>query len=206
MRAGFCTVVCLSLLCLPAVALAAAPCERLIATADGHSPPYLWPDPQHSGKFLGAHVELVKQLSSELQLPIKLLDSGSWLAAQHDVQSGRVDLLFGAFFDLPGNQQLDYLQPATWPLQLTSAHLDPLAVLVPAGQSDSSPRSVQSPEQYLALGRNSACNTPLLRGQLSKKLAELRASGQLDRLLQANLQRWQAQQQKMLPVLDVPNP
>jgi ABC-type amino acid transport substrate-binding protein len=207
MRAGFCTLVCLSsLLCLPSLAFAAAPCERLMATADGHSPPYLWPDPQRPGKFLGAHVDLVKQLSSELQLPIKLLDSGSWFAAQQEVQSGRVDLLFGAFLDLPGNQQLDYLQPATWPQQLTTASTDPLAVLVPAGQSDSSPLSVQSPEQYLALGHNSACNTPLLRGQLSKKLAELRASGLLDSLLQTNLRLWQTQQHVVLPVLDVPKP
>jgi hypothetical protein len=92
MRAGFCTLVCLSsLLCLPSLVFAAAPCERLMATADGHSPPYLWPDPQRPGKFLGAHVDLVKQLSSELQLPIKLLDSllqtnlRLWQTQQHVV-------------------------------------------------------------------------------------------------------------------------
>ncbi|MBP8184961.1 MAG: transporter substrate-binding domain-containing protein [Pseudomonas sp.] len=207
MRAGFYPIVLLSgLLCLPAAVFAAAPCERLVASADMQSPPYLWPDPQRPGKFLGAHVDLVKQLSSELQLPIKLLDSGSWFAAQQDVQSGRVDLLLGAFLDLPGNQQFDYLPPATWPVHLMPANADSLATLVPAGQLDSAPVSQQSPAQFLALGKNSACNTPLLRGQLSKKLAELRASGLLDSLLQTNLRLWQTQQQRALPVLDAPNP
>lgn len=196
----------LGLLYLPTMTFAAAPCERLFATADRHSPPYLWPDPAQPGKLLGANAELIKQLSRELKLPIKLLDSGSWFAAQQDVQSGRVDLLLGAFLDLPGNQQLDYIAPATWPAQLAPNNADPLASLVPAGQSDSAAFAQQSPAQFLALGHNSACNTPELRGQLSKKLAELRASGLLDRLLQTNLRLWQAQQHLALPVLDVPNP
>lgn len=207
MRAGFCTAVCLSsLLYLPTLVFAAAPCERLVASADAQSPPYLWPDPQHPGKLLGAHADLIKQLSSALQLPIKLLNSGSWFTAQQDVQSGRVDILLGAFLDLPGNQQLDYLQPATWPASTTPPSADALAALVPAGQLDSAPVIEQTPAQFLALGQNSACNTPLLRGQLSKKLAELRASGLLDTLLQTNLRLWQAQQHALLPVLDAPNP
>ncbi len=203
----FCTAVWLSgLLYLPSVVFAATPCERLFASADLQSPPYLWPDPARAGKFLGANADLLKLLSRELQLPIKLLDSGSWFAAQQDVQSGRVDVLLGAFLDLPGSQQFDYLQPAAWPAQLMASNADPLAALVPGGQADGAPFMQQRPAQFVALGQNSACNTPLLRGQLSKKLAELRASGQLDTLLQANLRLWQAQQQVVLPVLDVPNP
>jgi hypothetical protein len=207
MRAGFYpTVLLLSLACLPTVVFAAAPCERLMASADLQSPPYLWPDPQHPGKLIGANIDLIKQLSSELKLPIKLLDSGSWFAAQQDVQSGRVDILLGAFLDLPGNQQLDYVQPATWPASTARPGSDPLAALVPAGQLDSAPTIEQRPAQFLALGQNSACNTPLLRGQLGKKLAELRTSGLLDTLLQTNLRLWQAQQLPVLPVLDAPNP
>jgi hypothetical protein len=207
MRAGFSSaVLLLSLVCLPALVSAAAPCERLMATADRQAAPYLWPDPQHPGKLLGANVELIKLLSRELKLPIKLLDSGSWFAAQQDVQSGRIDLLLGALLDSPGKEQLDYVQPATWPASTVLATSSRLAALVPAGQLDSAPAVVHHPALFLALGRNSACNTPLLRGQLGKKLAKLRASGQLDALLQTNLRLWQAQQRPVLPVLDVPNP
>ena len=186
MRVGFSLAAwLLSLACLPAVVFAAAPCERLMATADRQSPPYLWADPEHSGKLIGANIDLIQLLGNELKVPIKLLDSGSWFAAQQDVQSGRIDLLFGAFSDAPDQQQFDYLQPATWP--------------------DSASGIEQRPALFLALGQNSACNTPLLRGQLSKKLAKLRASGQLDTLLQTNLRLWQAQQLPVLPVLDAPN-
>lgn len=206
MRAGFSLAAwLLSLVCLPMVVSAAAPCERLMATADRQSPPYIWADPEHPGQLIGANIDLIKLLSSELKVPIKLLDSGSWFTAQQDVQSGRIDLLFGAFFDAPDQQQFDYLQPALWPASTALASTDPLAALVPAGQLDSAPDIEQRPALFLALGQNSACNTPLLRGQLSKKLAKLRASGQLDALLQTNLRLWQAQQLPVLPVLDAPN-
>jgi ABC-type amino acid transport substrate-binding protein len=206
-RVGFCPRVgFLILIGWPALVFAAAPCERLVATADLQSPPYAWPDPQHAGKLMGANVDLIKQLSDALPLSIKLIDSGSWFAAQQDVQSGRVDILLGAFVDLPGNALLDYLPPATWPASTVRASGDPLAALVPAGQLDSASSIEQRPAQFLALGQNSACNTSLLRGQLSKKLAELRASGLLDSLLQTNLRLWRAQQLPVLPVLDVPNP
>lgn len=206
MRVGFSLAAwLLSLACLPAMVFAAAPCERLMAAADRQSPPYLWADPEHSGKLIGANIDLIKLLGNELKVPIKLLDSGSWFAAQQDVQSGRIDLLFGAFFDVPDQQQFDYLQPAIWPATTALAGIDPLAGLVPAGQLDSASGIEQRPALFLAVGQNSACNTPLLRGQLSKKLAKLRASGQLDTLLQTNLRLWQAQQLPVLPVLDAPN-
>ncbi|OHC32860.1 MAG: hypothetical protein A2Y50_00020 [Pseudomonadales bacterium RIFCSPLOWO2_12_59_9] len=155
----------LSFACWPPAVLAAAPCERLVATGDVQSPPYLWPDPAHPGQWLGANVDLLQQLSGELGVQIKLLDSGVWADAQQEVRSGRSDLL---------------------------------ASLVPAAQSDSTPVMLENPARYLALGRDSACNTPLLRGQLAKKMAELRASGLLETLLQSNLARWQAQQLQVL--------
>ncbi len=188
----------LSLACWSPAVLAAAPCERLVATGDVQSPPYLWQDPAHPGKLLGANADLVRQLSRELGVQIKLLDSGVWADAQQEVRSGRSDLLVGAFLSLPEQQQYDFILPPAWPGGLVSADADPLASLVPTAQSDSTPAMLENPARYLALGRDSACNTPLLRGQLAKKMAELRASGLLETLLKSNLARWQAQQLQVL--------
>ncbi|MDP3845406.1 MAG: transporter substrate-binding domain-containing protein [Pseudomonas sp.] len=188
----------LSLACWPLAVLAATPCERLVATADTQAPPYLWQDPAHPRQLLGANADLLKHLSRELGVQIKLLDSGSWAAAQQEVRSGRSDLLLGAFLSLPEPQQYDFILPPVWPGGQVSADADPLASLVPGAQSDSTPPMLENPAQYLALGRDSACNTPLLRGQLAKKMAELRASGLLEALLKSNLARWQAQQLQVL--------
>ncbi|MDO9322009.1 MAG: transporter substrate-binding domain-containing protein [Pseudomonas sp.] len=194
----------LSLVCWPASVLAAAPCERLVATGDVQSPPYLWRDPVHPGKLLGANADLVRQLSGELGVQIKLLDSGAWADAQQEVQSGRIDLLVGAFLLEPADQQLDFVLPPTWPASQVLIREDLLASLVPAAQSDSSLSMLENPARYLALGRDSVCNTPLLRGQLAKKMAELRASGLLEKLLKSNLARWQAQQLQVLLAPGIP--
>jgi ABC-type amino acid transport substrate-binding protein len=54
------------------------------------------------------------------------------------------------------------------------------------------------PGLYLALSHNSACNDPWLRGQLAKKMTELPASGEVQRVLQRNVERWKAHMQQPL--------
>jgi len=58
------------------------------------------------------------------------------------------------------------------------------------------PQPVDRPGLFLALSHNSACNDPWLRGQLAKKMTELPASGLTEAVLQRNIERWTAQQQK----------
>ncbi len=53
---------------------------------------------------------------------------------------------------------------------------------------------IRSAGLHLALSHNSACNDPWLRGQLAKKMTEFATAGLPETLLQANLQRWKAQQ------------
>lgn len=55
---------------------------------------------------------------------------------------------------------------------------------------------VDQPGLYLAISHNSACNDPWLRGQLTKKMTELPASGAAQAALQRNLERWKAQLQQ----------
>jgi polar amino acid transport system substrate-binding protein len=49
-------------------------------------------------------------------------------------------------------------------------------------------------KRYLTLSHNSACNDPKLRGQLARTLTEMAESGLAARLIEFNLQRWQAEQ------------
>ncbi|MFB8831413.1 hypothetical protein ACE0DR_24155 [Azotobacter sp. CWF10] len=53
---------------------------------------------------------------------------------------------------------------------------------------------------YLAVGRDSACNTPDLRARLATRLAELDAAGLAESLLQRNAARWKAQGLPSSPV------
>ena len=129
----------LSLACWPPAVLAAAPCERLVATGDAQSPPYLWRDPAQPRQLLGANADLMQQLSRELGVRIKLLDSGTWQDARQEVRSGRSDLLVGARLDLPGSEQLDFIQPPAWPASQELAGADPLARPAPGAQSASTP-------------------------------------------------------------------
>lgn len=62
---------------------------------------------------------------------------------------------------------------------------------------------ISSEGLFLTLSHNSACNEPLLRGQLAQKMTELVAVGLPEQLLQRNLELWKAQQMQPDPVGDV---
>jgi ABC-type amino acid transport substrate-binding protein len=63
---------------------------------------------------------------------------------------------------------------------------------------------IDKPGLYLAVSHNSVCNDPWLRGQLAKKMTELRASGLTDAALQHNIERWKAQQQQQQQPVSAP--
>lgn len=109
-----CTLLLGALACLPMSVLAAGKCERLVATGNPQSPPYLWRDAQHPLQLQGASVDLLQHLGRELGIEIAVLDSGSWTAAQDEVRSGRMDLLLDTPLTLPQLEQLDYVHPAPW--------------------------------------------------------------------------------------------
>ncbi len=61
------------------------------------------------------------------------------------------------------------------------------------------PQPIDKPGLYLAVSHNSACNDPWLRGQLAKKMTELRASGLTEAALLRNIERWKAQRSQPQP-------
>ena len=60
------------------------------------------------------------------------------------------------------------------------------------------PLPIDQPGLFLAVSHDSACNEPWLRGQLAKKMTELRTSGLTEAAVQRNLERWKAQLQQPL--------
>ena len=100
-------------------ALAAARCEKLIATGSADYPPFLWRDPANPRVLMGADADLLKQIGQELGLKIEILYSGSRAQAQEDVRTGRADLLIAARLTLAQLEQMDYINP---PIRQTLTH------------------------------------------------------------------------------------
>lgn len=113
-RRFICAVLLSGLCGLPAGLLAAGKCERLVATGNPQSPPYLWRDPLHPDLLQGASADLLQHLGRELGVEIAVLDSGTWTTAQDEVRNGRMDLLLDTPLTLPQLEQLDYVHPPAW--------------------------------------------------------------------------------------------
>lgn len=101
-----------ALLLLPAFAVAAGKCERLVATGNPEYPPYLWRDPQNPQQLIGANADLLLHLAKELGVVVDIIYTGPWSRAQDEVRTGRVDLIAGAFLTLPRLESMDYVHPA----------------------------------------------------------------------------------------------
>lgn len=101
-----------ALLLLPAFAVAAGKCERLVATGNPEYPPYLWRDPQNPQQLIGANADLLQHLAKELGVVVDIIYTGPWSRAQDEVRTGRVDLIAGAFLTLPRLESMDYVHPA----------------------------------------------------------------------------------------------
>lgn len=102
----------LSVACIPAPAMAVGKCERLVATGSPDAPPYAWRDPQDPKHLIGANVDLLKQVASELGLKVDVLYAGKRSEAQDEVRSGRMDLLVDAPLTVADLTSVDYVHPA----------------------------------------------------------------------------------------------
>lgn len=99
-------------LLMPAFAVSAGKCERLVATGNPEYPPYLWRDPQNPQQLIGANADLLQHLAKELGVVVDIIYTGPWSRAQDEVRTGRVDLIAGAFLTLPRLEVMDYVHPA----------------------------------------------------------------------------------------------
>jgi ABC-type amino acid transport substrate-binding protein len=96
---------------LEPAAMAAGKCERLVATGSPDAPPYSWQDPKDPRHLIGANVDLLRQVASELGLTLEVLHAGKREQALQEVRSGRMDLLVDT--PLLGSEltALDYVHP-----------------------------------------------------------------------------------------------
>src|SRR3990167_2734932 len=99
-------------LLMPALAVSAGKCERLVATGNPEYPPYLWRDPQNPQQLIGANADLLQHLAKELGVVVYIIYTVPWSLAQDEVRTGRVDLIAGAFLTLPRLEVMDYVHPA----------------------------------------------------------------------------------------------
>jgi ABC-type amino acid transport substrate-binding protein len=96
---------------LPTLSSAAGKCERLVVTGSPDAPPYLWQDPQHPKRLIGASADLLQQVAGELGIKVELLYAGKRSQAWDEVRSGRMDMLADAPLTLSGLESLDYIHP-----------------------------------------------------------------------------------------------
>ncbi len=80
-------------LALSPTAGAAGRCERLVATGSPDNPPYVWQDPLHPGRLIGADVDLLEQIARDIGVSVRVLSAGTREQALDEVRSGRMDLL-----------------------------------------------------------------------------------------------------------------
>ena len=64
------------ILLLPMAAMAADDCRHLTATGNPEYPPYLWRDPDNPALLIGANVDLLQQVASELGVKVDVLSAG----------------------------------------------------------------------------------------------------------------------------------
>ncbi|SMF05012.1 MULTISPECIES: transporter substrate-binding domain-containing protein [unclassified Pseudomonas] len=105
---------CMAALLAPG-AMAAGKCERLVATGSPDAPPYSWQDPKDPKHLIGANVDLLQQVASELGVKVDVLSAGRRDQALEEVRSGRMDLLLDTPLQVGQLTALDYIHP---PLQL----------------------------------------------------------------------------------------
>lgn len=96
---------------LPSLALGAGSCERLVATASPDAPPFAWRDPADPHRLVGASIDVLNQVATELGVKIDVLYSGKRAQALDEVRNGRVDILADAALAEANLDRLDYVYP-----------------------------------------------------------------------------------------------
>jgi polar amino acid transport system substrate-binding protein len=109
-----------TLLLVPTLALAEAPCTSLVITGHPVYMPVAWADD-------GAKPELVSTIARSLGVKtVTSKDFGSWDKAQAATRDGQADVIFGIYKNDARAAWLDYLEPAFM--------MDPVVVVVRRGE------------------------------------------------------------------------
>ncbi len=103
---------------------APAACGNLTITGHPEYPPVGYRDGE---RIVGAGAALVERIADELKIPVQSNYTGSWAEAQAAARDGKVDIIFGIYFNEERAAYLDYVRPAFM--------IDPVVVMVPKGKA-----------------------------------------------------------------------
>jgi polar amino acid transport system substrate-binding protein len=103
---------------------AAAACSSLTITGHPEYPPIGYRDGE---RIVGAGATLVERIAGELKIPVQSKYVGSWAEAQMAARDGKVDIIFGIYFNDERATYLEYVRPAFL--------VDPVVVMVPKGKA-----------------------------------------------------------------------
>lgn len=90
-------------------AFAADSCTSLTATGHPQYPAIAFKD---GDNIAGAAASLVEAIGKEIKVPVTSKYTGSWADAQAAARDGKVDIIFGIYFNDSRAKYLDYVQPA----------------------------------------------------------------------------------------------
>lgn len=85
-------------------------CTHLIASGNPDYPPYLWIAEDGHG-LEGAAAHFIKRVGELSGVEIKVVHSGSWGRVQQHMRDGTIDMIAGAFLNLPRLDYMDYFYP-----------------------------------------------------------------------------------------------
>ena len=103
---------------------AATSCTRIVLTGHSTYPPVSWAD---GSTLRGAGISVVERLAKDAGVSVRVVNEGSWDAAQAAVKSGKADAIVGIYRTDARLPFFDYVQPAI--------AQDPSAVVVRSGSS-----------------------------------------------------------------------
>jgi polar amino acid transport system substrate-binding protein len=109
----------------PGLAFAQAPaCTSLTITGHPEYPPIGYKD---GDRIVGAGATLVERIAGELKIPVQSKYAGTWAEAQTAARDGKVDIIFGIYFNDERATYLEYVRPAFM--------IDPVVVMVRKGKA-----------------------------------------------------------------------
>lgn len=109
MKRFLCLTVFVALALTGNATFAADDCAKITATGHPQYPAIAYKD---GDKIVGAAPMLVEAIGKELKVPVESKFTGSWTDAQAAARDGKVDIIFGIYFNDERATYLNYVQPA----------------------------------------------------------------------------------------------
>ena len=109
MKRRLCLSVFVALTMTGSAAFAAEECTKITATGHRYYPVIAYRD---GDNIVGAAPTLVETIAKQINVPLESKYTGTWEEAQAAARDGKVDMIFGIYYNDERATYLDYVQPA----------------------------------------------------------------------------------------------